>query len=151
MEWVRLGHVVFAAIWFGGAVYVEGLMASVKRTKDPQIAGIVGKRIGATNLRLFGVSGILTLVFGIWLVLYDGSQSRWEFSDMFVSVGFLVVIVVLGLGIFYIVPQGKKIDQIIAERGPTDPEIKAHSDRIAMALHLSTLLLFIAMVVMVVH
>lgn len=149
MEWVKLGHVIFAAIWFGGAVYIEALMAGAKRANDPMVLGTVAKRVGETNSRLFGVSGILTLVFGIWLVLFDGSP--WEFSDMFISIGFLIVIVMLGMGIFFFAPQGKKIEQIMAERGPTDPEVKMRGDRINMAMHISTLLLLIAMVVMVIR
>jgi uncharacterized membrane protein len=148
VEWVKLGHVLFAAVWFGGAVYVEAIIASAKRTNDPMVMGTVAKRIGATNPALFGVSGILTLAFGIWLILYDGSP--WEFSDMFVSIGFLVVILVLGMGILFFAPQGKKIEQIIAERGPTDPEVKVRGDRIASAMHISTLLLLVGMVVMVI-
>lgn len=148
MEWVKLGHVLFAAVWFGGAVYIEALMANAKRTNDPMVLGTVAKRVGETNSRIFGISGILTLAFGIWLILYDGSP--WEFSDMFISIGFLIVIIALGMGIFFFAPQGKKIDTIIAERGPSDPEVKVLGDRINMAMHFSTLLLLVAMVVMVI-
>jgi len=148
MEWIKLGHVVFAAVWFGGAVYVEALMASAGRTKDPQIMGTVAMRVGKTNPRVFGVSGVLTLVFGVWLLLLD--DSPWEFSDTFVSIGFLIAIIGIIAGIAFFSPQMKKIEEIVAERGPQDPEVASRGARIAMMAHIMTLLLLIAMAVMVI-
>ena len=149
MEWVKLGHVVFAAIWFGGSVYIEALMAGAARTKDPQVMGTVAMRVGKTNPRIFGISGVLTLLFGIWLVLDDGAG--WEFSDTFVSVGFFVAIVGIIAGIAFFGPQMKRIEAVIAERGPTDPEVAERGARISMVAHVMTFLLLIAMVVMVVQ
>jgi uncharacterized membrane protein len=148
MEWIKLGHVMFAAIWFGGTVYVEALMANAARTNDPQIRGIVAMRVGKTNLRVFSIAGLLTLVFGLWLVL---AEDAWEFSDVFVSVGFLVAIIGIVLGIGFFTPQMKKIEAVIAERGPQDPEVAARGARISMGAHLMTLLLLVAMVFMVIR
>lgn len=147
MEWVKLGHVVFAAIWFGGSVYIEALMAGAARTKDPQVMGTVAMRVGKTNPRLFGVAGILTLAFGIWLVA--DSSGPWEFSDTFVSIGFLVAIVGIIAGIAFFGPQMRKIESVIAERGPMDPEVAERGNRISMVAHVMTLLLLITMAVMV--
>jgi uncharacterized membrane protein len=148
MEWIKLGHVLFAAIWFGGSVYIEALMAGAARTNDPQVMGTVAMRVGKTNPRLFGVSGVLTLIFGVWLVLLDSSP--WEFSDTFVSIGFLVAIIGIVAGIAFFGPQMKKIESVIAERGPQDPEVAERGARISMVAHAMTLLLLISMVVMVV-
>jgi uncharacterized membrane protein len=148
MEWIKLGHVVAAAVWFGGTVYIEALMASAARTGDPQIMGTVAMRVGKTNPRIFGGAGILTLGFGLWLILAENSV--WEFSDTFVSVGFLVAIIGIALGIFFFSPQMKKIEAIVTERGPADPEVTERGKRISMVGHLMTLLLAIAMVFMVI-
>lgn len=148
MEWVLLGHIVFAAIWFGGSVYIEALMAGAARTNDPQVMRTVAMRVGKTNPRLFGISGILTLGFGIWLVLDSGSP--WEFSDLFVSVGMLAAIIGIVAGIAFFGPQMKKIEEVIAERGPMDPEVEQRGARISMVAHLMTLLLLITVVFMVI-
>ncbi len=147
MEWIKLGHIVAAAVWFGGTVYVEALMANAMRTGDPQIMGTVAMRVGRTNPRIFGGAGVLTLGFGLWLVL---AEDAWEFSDLFVSVGFLVAIVGIALAILFFTPQMKKIEAIVAERGPADPEVRERGKRISMVAHMMTLLLTIAMVFMVI-
>lgn len=147
MEWIKLGHVLFAAIWFGGTVYVEAIMASAARTNDPQIRGVIAMRVGKTNPRLFGTAGILTLVFGIWLVI---DSPGWEFSDVFVSIGLLVAIIGIVAGIAFFGPQMKKIEAIVAERGPMDPEVAERGGRVGMVAHVMTLLLLIAMAVMVI-
>lgn len=148
MEWILLGHIAAAAVWFGGTVYVEALMANAARTGDPQVMGTVAMRVGKTNPRIFGGAGVLTLGFGLWLLLVE--DSVWEFSDLFVSVGFLVAIIGIAAGIFFFTPQMNKIEAIIAERGPSDPEIQERGMRISMVAHMMTLLLTIAMVFMVI-
>jgi uncharacterized membrane protein len=148
MEWIKLGHIVAAAVWFGGTVYVEALMANASRTGDPQIMGTVAMRVGRTNPRIFGGAGILTLGFGIWLVL---AEDAFEFSDLFISVGFLVAIIGIAAGLFFFAPQMKKIESLVTERGPADPEVAERGKRISMVAHMMTLLLAIAMVFMVIQ
>jgi uncharacterized membrane protein len=148
MEWIMLAHIVVAAVWFGGSVYLEALMANAARTGDPQIMGTVAITVGKTNPRIFGTVGVLTLLTGIWLIVAENSV--WEFSDLFVSVGFLVAIVGIALGILFVDPQMKKIEAIMAERGPADPEVEERGMRISMVAHMMTLLLAIVMVFMVI-
>ena len=149
-EWIKVGHLIAAAVWFGGTVYVEALIANAKRTNDPQILGAVSMRVGKTNMRLFPIAGILTLLFGAWLVM-ENSVDPFEWSSLFVSVGMLVAIVGLGTGIGFFMPQMKKIEAILATDGPGSPELVEIGKKISMVTHLMAAILTIAMIVMVVQ
>lgn len=144
--WIELVHVMAATVWFGGTVYVEALMANAKKTNDPQILGAVGMRVGKTNMRLFPIMGVITLLFGSWLV----TDRSVEWSEPFVSAGLLVTIIGLGMGIFFFRPQMTKIEAILATDGPASPELVAIGKKIAMASHFMAAILTIAMFFMVV-
>jgi uncharacterized membrane protein len=146
-NWIKLGHVIAATVWFGGTVYVEALMANAKRTKDPMVIGAVSMRAGKTNMRLFPVVGIFTLVFGVWLVMEGPCD--WEMA--FVSAGLAIAIAGLALGIFFFAPQMKKIEAIMASDGPGSPELAAIGKKISMATHFMAAILTLAMFFMVIQ
>ena len=97
MEWIVLGHVFFAAMLFGGQIYVEAISAAAKRSGDRRALATTFAQMGDTNGRVLGVSSILTLVFGVWLVLAD--SSAWKFSDLFITIGFIAIIVGFGVSV----------------------------------------------------
>ncbi len=148
MEWIKLGHVFFATIWFGGHVYIEGLLASAGRSGDPHTYATTVAQTGKTSGRLFPIASILTVVFGVWLIV--APDSVWEFSDVFVSIGFLVTIIGIGIGIFYLTPKDKEISELLAEKGPNDPGLIELIGRVKMMNHVMTGLVVIALVVMVI-
>jgi len=149
-NWIKLGHVIAATVWFGGTVYVEALMANAKRTKDPMIIGAVSMRAGKTNMRLFPIVGILTLVFGSWLVM-ESSVDQFEWETAFVSAGLAITIAGLAMGIFFFMPQMKKIEAILASDGPGSPELAAMGKKISMATHFMAAVLTLAMFFMVIQ
>lgn len=145
VKWILLAHVLGASTWFGAQVYAEGLMASAARTKDPQTIMTVGLKVAGTNRRLLPVAGFITLIFGTWLVF----ESVYEFEMLFVTVGFAVATIGLALGYFLFKPKGEEVDEIVAERGLTDPEAMAKMKTLGNLGHVMTLLLSIAMIMMV--
>ena len=145
--WIKFVHVFAAAVWFGGTVYVEALMANAKRTNDPQILGAVSMRVGKTNMRLFPIAGLITLLFGAWLVVDVG----FEWSAAFISAGMLIAIIGLGMGIFFFMPQMNKIEAILAADGPGSPKLMPISKKIGMATHFMAAILTIALFFMVVQ
>ncbi len=144
---IQVIHVMAAATWFGGQVYVEGLMANAARTKDPEVIMTVGGRIGQTSLRLFTVAGLLAFLSGIYLVLT--SNGVWKFESTFVAVGFVVAILVMALGVFYFKPKGQELGEVIAEHGLTSDAAMAKAKQIGTMSHVATGLLTIALIVMV--
>lgn len=98
-EVLLLIHVVAVIIWLGGAFMLGLLIERSQRSQDEagvknllRLGGFVGKAV-------FNPAGIVTLLAGIWLVIeLDGV----EFSDAWISIGFLGIILGAGLGMgFY--------------------------------------------------
>ena len=87
-KWLLLGHVVGGAMLFGGHVYVESLAAAAGRAKDDIGYMTVMMRGGEAANRVMGVASVLTIVFGVWLVL---DSAAFEFEDLFISIGLLAV------------------------------------------------------------
>jgi uncharacterized membrane protein len=144
-KWILLAHVLGGATWFGASVYIEGLMASAARTRDPETIMVVGLKVAKTNQRVLGGAGFVTLIFGTWLVF----ESVYEFETLFVSVGFAVAIIGLAMGFFIFKPKGEEVEEIVAERGLTDPEAMAKMKTLGNLGHVMTLLVAIAMIMMV--
>jgi uncharacterized membrane protein len=145
VKWILLAHVLGGSTWFGASVYVEGLMASAARTKDPETIMTVGLKVAKTNQRVLSAAGFVTLIFGTWLVL----ESVYDFETLFVTVGFVVSIIGLAMGFLLFKPKGEEVEAIVAERGLTDPEAMAKMKSLGNLGHVMTLLVSFAMIMMV--
>ena len=110
-------HIIGVAIWLGGNV----------------VLAFVGPRIGAAEATtriwwaetqgamarvLYNVAGILVLVTGVGLVL---TSDFYEFSNMFVSIGFLAILVGAGLGMAVFGPGSRALAAAVRD-GDADAE-----------------------------
>lgn len=96
-------HILSAAVWFGAAAAVLYLMPRMAQSATTGQAFVT--QWVEMGRKVFTPASILVLATGIGLVV-DGSGG---FSDGFVSIGFLMVIVGAGLGMGYYAPTGRKI------------------------------------------
>ncbi|KAA3636520.1 MAG: hypothetical protein DWP92_09405 [Armatimonadetes bacterium] len=146
-NWILFGHIIGAAIWFGGAVAYEGLGGVAKRTgKASEYTRYIYTAMKTSGV-IMPIAAFMTLGFGIWLVVQ--SNDVWSFSDTFISIGFAAAIIGIGLGVFMMMPQGKKLAALVEANGFDDPEAGAIARKIGMADHFQTLIVTIAMVAMV--
>jgi uncharacterized membrane protein len=145
MEWIILIHVLAGATLFGGQFYVEALMATAARTKDPETIMTVGGKVGPTNGRLFTPAGVIVLITGTWIVI----ESAYEFEMLFISIGFVLTIVALSIGLFLLKPGQSELGDLVAEHGMTSPEAMAKAKSLGNIGHIQTLLVTIIIIVMV--
>lgn len=145
-KWLLLAHVIGGATLFGAHVYMEGLMASAGKSGDDSVYMTLMLRMSKTADRLMGPASLITLVFGVWLVIDSGA---WEFSDLFVTIGFSVIIAAFAVSMFLIRPRSKDIDAAVEENGITDPAAVATMKSISNLVHAETLLVAIGLVFMV--
>ena len=92
-------HIIGVAAWLGGNLvlaFVGPRIGSAEATTRVWWA----ETQGAMARVLYNIAGILVLLTGLGLLLR--SDSPFEFSDTFVSIGFLAVIIgaVLGMAVF---------------------------------------------------
>jgi uncharacterized membrane protein len=145
LEWLLLFHVLFAMIWFGGSVYLEGLMAAAGRTGETAAVTTVFRGVAPTNRRLFSIAGIGSVVFGFWLV----AELGLEFESLWIAVAIVATLLAIGLDLFYATPKGSKIIALVDANGVDDAEAAEIAARVSIAGHVRTLLLAIAFVMMI--
>jgi uncharacterized membrane protein len=144
-DWLLLFHVLFATIWFGVSVYLEGLTATEGRTGEEAAVTAVYRRIAPTNRRLFSIAGIGTILFGFWLVL----EKDLEFETLWIAVALVAALVVIGLELFYEMPKGAKIVSLVEANGEGDTEAAEIARQVSIVGHVRTLLLFLALIMMI--
>ena len=135
-------HILGAGAWFGGNM--------VQLLVNPRI-GESGSTVAAHWLRttarfgtrLYTPAAVLILVTGIWLVLI----TPYEFSDVFVSIGFLVVIAGAALGMAVFGPTGRKAADAHESGDAQTAQIAER--RLAGFGSLDTVLVVVAITVMV--
>jgi hypothetical protein len=95
--------------------------------------------------RIMGPAAIVTLVFGVWLVL-DGP---WEFEEVFVTIGFVAIIAAFTVSLFLMNPKLKDIEEAVEENGLTDEGALATMKSLGNLVHVQTLLVAVAFAVMI--
>ena len=68
MLWIKAFHLVFAICWFAALFYLPRLLVNLAETREPAVQ----ERLGDMARRLYRFGSllmVLSLVFGIWLLL----------------------------------------------------------------------------------
>jgi hypothetical protein len=105
-------HVTAVVLAFGPTFGYAFFQAVTERT-NPRGVPTMWRAIDATGKYLVTPAGTIALLAGLYLVI-DG-DSPWEFSDAFIGVGILAILLLLGLGGAFFAPQGRKAEEL-AER-----------------------------------
>lgn len=136
-------HLIGVAVWLGGNVVLA--FAGPRNAAAPTEARLWWAQTqGAMARVLYNVAGILVLITGVGLVL---DSEVIEFSDTFVTIGFLAVIIgaVLGMAVFG--PGSRKLTAAI-ESGDDATE-KSLNGRLAVFGLLDTLVVVFTIAAMV--
>lgn len=96
-------HILFAAIWLGGAAISIILLLSIKNLSPGQAKPII-QNVANLGKFVFGPTSILVLITGTGLI----SVANFSFSDLWISLAFLGVIVNIIFGAVFHVRAGRK-------------------------------------------
>ena len=105
-------HVAAVVLAFG-PTFGYAFFQAVTERNYPLGVPTMWRAIDATGKYLVTPAGTVALLAGLYLVI-DG-DSPWEFSDAFVGVGIIAILILLGLGGGFFAPQGRKAMEL-AER-----------------------------------
>ena len=108
-EIVLFVHVVAAVVAFGPTFGYAFFQALTERT-NPRGVPTMWRATEATSKYLVTPGALLVLIGGLYLTF-----DAWEFSDVFVGVGLLAIIVLMGLIGGFFNPQGRRAMEL-AER-----------------------------------
>ncbi len=91
--WVKAFHVIFMVTWFAGLFYLPRLFVYHSEVSDDagyQRFCTMEKRLSA----LMSVAAVLTIAFGVWLLLSYGSA--WIAANAWMHVKLLLVLGLIG-------------------------------------------------------
>lgn len=136
-------HVLAAVTWVGGAIGQNVMATRIIKTNDGPTMASFAKEAEWIGTRVFLPSSVLLLVLGIIMV---AGFDLWDFSDLWVELGILGIVITVITGATVIGPTSKKIGQTIAENGPDDPAL---GDQIARLLRIARIDLVVLILVVV--
>ena len=113
-------HVLAAVIWVGGAIAMHILGRRVLNRGDNGEILAFSMEINKVALRLFAPTSLVLLLVGIGLVL---DSPAYEFSQVWIGIALAGWLFSFIVGVGYYGPQDKKLQTLVAERGPDDPGV----------------------------
>ena len=145
-ELLKFIHVVTVIVWLGGSFMMGLLFERAQRSQnEATVLGLakLGEFVGKA---VFNPAGIITLIAGIWLVIeLDGV----EFSDAWISLGFLGVFLGAGLGMAFYPKALARIQDGIAADGLLSNETLAGLRRLRLVSSLEWVFLIVVVWAMV--
>lgn len=119
-ELFKLFHVVGAIVWVGAGAGLLVLNQHLVRVKDYDGLLTVGRASQALGMRLFVPASLVTVAFGIALVM---TVPAYRFTDLWILIGF-GGIVASGLAQTFVAERaGKRFLAIVTEHGIDHPNL----------------------------
>lgn len=137
-------HIIAVAAWLGGNL-VLGFTNSYSKGADAAARRWWAETQGRMGKTYYNAAGVIVLLTGVGLVLT--SDDVYQFSDAFVSIGFLAVIVGAMLGILVFGPRSR--DLVAAIDAGDEAKEAALNNRLAVFGMIDSLVLVVAIVSMV--
>jgi uncharacterized membrane protein len=135
-------HVLGAVIWVGGGTAMHILGRRVLKRGDGKEIYEFSKEINTVALRLYAPVSLIMLIAGILLV----DEAGYEFSQTWISLGFLGWGISFFVGILYYGPQDKRLQTLVAADGPTADGVVANVRQALFVNQIELLILFLVIV-----
>jgi uncharacterized membrane protein len=143
-EFLLILHILAAAAWFGTNV-VRFVVNPRVGKEEPVVVAHWLRTTVAFGTRIYTPAAVIILITGIALVAV--SNGTYGYGNLFVSLGFLAVIVgaVLGMAVFG--PTGRRAAELVEAGG--GPELQAAERKLATFGAIDMVVLTVAIVAMV--
>ena len=135
-------HVLAAVIWVGGSIAMHILGRRVLKRGDSTEIYNFSNEINTVALRLYAPTSLILLIAGIFLV----NEAGYEFSQAWIGIALAGWLFSFIVGVGYYGPQDKKLQALVAERGPGDPGVKGNVSA-ALAVNSIELLILVLVVI----
>ena len=139
-------HILCAVLWVGGGVSVHILGRWTARSGDPE--RMVAFTRDATKLAnvFYAPLAIILIVAGVLLV----EEVGYEYSDLWITLGFLGWLFSLVVGLGFYPQQDRKIEAAVSADGATSEVAQAGIRRILMVNSIEVLVLVLVVIDMAV-
>jgi uncharacterized membrane protein len=138
-------HILFVVVWIGGGLFLTifGLMA--ERSRDSAQIAQITKMAAFAGERIFSPAAIVVLAMGIAMVL----NADIGFNHFWLVFGLLGFASTFVIGIGLLAPRAKKLEVLLHEKGPDDPESQAAISTILLIARVDMAVLALVIVDMV--
>jgi uncharacterized membrane protein len=144
MEFVRFLHVLLGAIWMGGAMYGESMVAiSAKGGRDVWARTHI--RVQQTSSRIYPIVVPLTAITAVILIM---GSDHLDWGDTWISAALALWLVGMIVGIAYFTRKEKDFVARLESDGVTD-ELVADLQKTSMVQRMDLLLLLALLVLMI--
>ena len=145
-ELILFAHLVFAMTWVGGDLMIQMFYLRA-RAAGPEAVAQFTKSVEWIGLRIINPTALLVVIFGVLLVIeVDG----YEFSQFWISAALAMFLASFIVGAGFLGPESGRIDKLMEERGPADPEVESRVARILLVSRIEFVLLVLIVLDMVV-
>ena len=145
-EFLLTIHVLAAIVWVGGGTAMHILGRRVLKRGDGKEIYEFSQEINTVSLRLYAPTSLVLLIAGILLV----NEAGYEFSQLWITLGFLGWIFSFLVGIGYYGPKDKKLQALVAAEGPTAPGVVENVRQALMVNSFEILILVLVVIDMTV-
>ena len=142
---LKFVHIAAVVCWVGGGVMLSILVEQVRRGGNADELASIIKRMEWFGPRFFSPLMVVTLIAGIGL-----TQIGWNFSQAWVSIGFLGLIISGAIGGGYMSRKGRALTELIASKGANSAEAQTALRQLLMAARIDLLVLAIVVADMVI-
>lgn len=145
-EFFKFMHITGAIVWLGAGVGLLVLWRGLVKARETDAIRAIGTQNKALSAKVFGPSVLVTLAFGVAMVL---DTPAFDFSDLFIILGFI------GIGFSGAIngavadPATKRMVAAIESDGFDSPAAAAARAKIRLAGNLELLVLFAVVFAMV--
>jgi len=138
-------HILFVVIWIGGGLFLTLFGILAERSRDPAQMAQITKMAAFAGEKVFAPAAIVVLAMGISMVL-NADLGFGHFWLIFGLLGFASSFVI-GIGVLS--PRARKLDTLLAERGPEAVETQAAISQILLIARFDMAVLALVIVDMV--
>jgi len=139
-------HILGAVLWVGGGVSVHILGRWVSREGDPERMVAFNRDALKLGNVFYAPLALVLIVAGVLLVQEVG----YEYTDLWITLGFVGWFFSLVVGLAFYPQQGRKIEAAIASEGATSQVAQAGISRILMVNSIEVLVLVLVVIDMAV-
>jgi len=138
-------HVVAAVLWVGGGTLLTVLAITAERDLDPaRLLGVARQAEWAA--RIFIPSSFTVLAMGIAMTI-NGDLDWGQFWLVF---GLIAWAISTAIGVGFLTPRIKQLNELIQERGERDPAVQAAVQPVLLAARIDIALLLLIVIDMTV-
>src|SRR5437867_9554610 len=141
----RVAHVVVAVFWVGGGLLLTVLALRAERSDDPNEIATLARQAAFAGEKLFAPAGLIVLAMGIAMMV----NTDWGWGKFWVVGGLVGYGLTFVTGIAVLSPLAKKIDALMADKGPAAPETQAAIQRILVVARFDVAVLLLVVADMV--